>query len=62
MTGSYNQMIAFSSTLSHQTGETYAPQFLSIEQYQSIISSGTGNGGGRSNSAGNGNGKGAGKP
>lgn len=62
MSGSYNHLSAFSRTLSNQTGETYAPQYLSAEQYQAIISSGTGNGSGRPAGAGSGNGKGAGKP
>ena len=62
MSGSYNHLSAFSRTLRNQTGETYAPQYLSAEQYQTIISSGPGNGGGRPAGAGSGNGKGAGKP
>ena len=62
MNGSYNHLNAFSRTLSNQTGETYAPQYLTAEQYQSITSSGTGNGGGRPSWAGSGTGKGAGKP
>jgi hypothetical protein len=62
MKGSYNHLNAFSRNLGNQTGETYAPQYLTAEQYQTIISSGTGNGGGRPAWAGNGNSQGAGKP
>ena len=62
MSASYNHLNAFARNLSNQTGETYAPQYLSAEAYMSISSSGTGNGGGRPAWAGNGNGKGSGKP
>lgn len=47
MNGSYSHLKAFTGTLLTQTGETYVPQYLSAEQYQSIISnatSGQGNG------------------
>ena len=57
MNGSYNHLNAFARNLSNQTGETYAPQYLSAEAYQTIISRGTGNGGGR-----NGNSRAAGRP
>jgi len=56
--GSYNHLNAFARSLSNQTGETYAPQYLSADAYQSIISSGAGNGGGRPAWAGNGGGSG----
>jgi len=49
MNGSYNHLRAFVSNLSAQTGETYQPQYLSAETYQSIIGSGSttrGNGSG----------------
>lgn len=50
MNGSYNHLRAFVSTLSSQTGETYQPQYLTAEAYQSIVGSGMGNGGnGRGN-------------
>lgn len=62
MNGSYNHLNAFSRGLSNQTGETYVPQYLTADQYQTIISNGSGNGGGRPSWAGNGNGAGAGKP
>lgn len=42
--GSYNHLRAFTSTLSKQTGETYQPQYLSIEAYQAIVGSNTGTG------------------
>jgi len=64
MNGSYNHLNAFSRTLTNRAGETYAPQYLTPEQYQTIISGGVGNGGsngsGRPAWAGNGNGKGGG--
>jgi len=64
MNGSYNHLNAFSRVLSTQTDETYAPQYLTADGYQTILSGGTGNGSGRPTWAGNGtgNGKGAGKP
>jgi hypothetical protein len=51
MNGSYNHLRAFVSTLNTQTGETYQPQYLSAEAYETIISAsmqtgGDGNGGG----------------
>ncbi len=68
MNGSYNHLNAFSRALTNQTGETYAPQYLTPDQYQTILSSGVGNGGsngsgtgtGRPAWAGGGNGQGAG--
>lgn len=36
--GSQNHLRAFVSTLQRQTGEVYQPQFLSLEEYQNIIS------------------------
>jgi hypothetical protein len=51
MNGSYNHLQAFTSNLLTQTGETYVPQYLTAEQYQTIITSsvsnGQGNGGGQ---------------
>jgi hypothetical protein len=47
MNGSYSHLKAFTGTLLTQTGETYVPQYLTAEQYQTIISSvGNGQGGG----------------
>jgi hypothetical protein len=40
--GSDNHLRAFTSTLNRQTGETYQPQYLSMEAYQAILESGTG--------------------
>ncbi len=37
LSGSYNHLRAFTSTLSRQTGETYQPQYLSLEAYQTIV-------------------------
>jgi hypothetical protein len=60
LNGSYNHLNAFASTLETQTGETYQPQYLDSDAYQSIISSGIGNGAGNGNGSGTGNGGGAG--
>lgn len=60
MTASYNHLSAFTRVLSSQTGETYAPQYLKADAYQSILSSGNANGGGRPAWAGSG--KGASRP
>ncbi len=46
MNGSYNHLQAFTSTLLTQTGETYQPQYLSAEQYQTIVTGANGNGNG----------------
>jgi hypothetical protein len=46
MNGSYSHLKAFTGTLLTQTGETYVPQYLTAEQYQTIISS-AGNGQGQ---------------
>jgi hypothetical protein len=55
MNGSYNHLRAFVSTLNTQTGETYQPQYLSTEAYETIISASMQTGG---NSFGSGNGQG----
>lgn len=61
LNGSYNHLRAFASNLSAQTGETYQPQYLSVETYQSIIGSGPATqGNGRGGSGGGGNGAGGG--
>jgi hypothetical protein len=44
MNGSYKHLQAFTSNLLAQTGETYQPQYLTAEQYQTIISSAVSNG------------------
>lgn len=50
MNGSYSHLQAFTGVLLNQTGETYAPQYLSADQYQTIISSTTsGQGNGQGN-------------
>ena len=43
--GSSNHLKAFTSTLFNQTGETYQPQFMSMENYQAIIGETDANGG-----------------
>lgn len=47
MKGSRNHLRSFTSTLSRQTGETYQPQYLSADVYQSIVSSPIESGGGK---------------
>jgi hypothetical protein len=54
MNGSYNHLQAFTSNLLNQTSETYVPQYLTAEQYQTIITSTVSNG------QGNGSGQGTG--
>ena len=56
LNGSNNHLRAFVSALSTQAGETYQPQYLSVEAYQAIINSASGSGG-----YGNGAGAGAGQ-
>jgi hypothetical protein len=49
--GSYNHLSAFTATPYRQTGETYQPQYLSLEAYQAIVNTAGntgGNGGGGS--------------
>jgi hypothetical protein len=50
MNGSYNHLKAFTSNLLTQTGETYVPQYLTAEQYQTIITSAVSNGQGNGGS------------
>ncbi len=42
--GSYNHLKAFANALRMQAGETYQPQYLSLEDYQSIVDGKTGKG------------------
>ncbi len=42
--GSYNHLRAFAGTLMQQTGETYQPQYLSVEEYQEILQASGANG------------------
>ena len=44
--GSENHLRAFTSTLSRQTGETYAPQYLTQDAYAAIVAGGNARGGG----------------
>ncbi len=46
--GSINHLASFVRTYERQTGETYQPQFMSLEEYQDLISQSSfnGNGGG----------------
>ena len=46
MNGSYNHLKAFTGVLLTQMGETYKPQYLGAEQYQTIVAQG-GQGNGR---------------
>jgi len=52
--GSYNHLSAFTSALLRQTGETYAPQYMTLEAYQEALSI--------ANAGGNGNGYRGGRP
>jgi hypothetical protein len=55
MNGSHSHLQAFTGVLLTQTGETYQPQYLSADQYQTIISSSaSGQGNGQGNGRGNG--------
>jgi hypothetical protein len=47
MNGSYNHLKAFVNTLSTQGGEVYSQQYLTAEQYQTILNSPQGNGQGK---------------
>ncbi len=37
LNGSYNHLRAFTSTLLRQAGETYQPQYMSLDAYQTIV-------------------------
>jgi hypothetical protein len=58
LNGSTSHLRAFANVLSTQTGETYQPQYLSLADYQALVSlSGSGSAnGGRGNARGGGNG------
>jgi hypothetical protein len=56
LNGSYNHLRAFTTTLQSQTGETYQPQYLSAEAYQSILGGTTGGGNGQGGRRGGGGG------
>ena len=45
LNGSQNHLRAFVSMLQNQAGETYQPQYMSLEAYQSILSTSTQRGG-----------------
>lgn len=47
MNGSYNHLKSFVNTLSTQGGEVYSQQYLTAEQYQTILNSPQGNGQGK---------------
>jgi len=59
MSGSYNHLNAFTGVLLQTTGETYQPQYISADVYQSIVTGTMGNGyqGGRGNGNGGANGQ-----
>lgn len=54
--GSYNHLSTFTSTLERQTGEIYAPQYMSLEAYQSALDQAARGGYGGGNGSGNGQG------
>ncbi len=65
LAGSENHLRAFVSNYERQTGEVYQPQYLSLEDYQAIVSATSGNGQasrGGGNGKGNGGGGGGGRP
>jgi len=45
LNGSENHLRAFTNNYTSQTGETYQPQYMSMEAYQAIVSASMGNGG-----------------
>jgi hypothetical protein len=45
--GSQSHLRAFASNLSNQSGEVYQPQYMPLEQYQTILSAQNGNGNAR---------------
>jgi hypothetical protein len=49
MNASYHHLGAFSTTLLNQTGETYVPQYLSADAYQSAMNNSAGHGNENSN-------------
>lgn len=53
MNGSYSHLNAFTGVLTQQTGETYQPQYLSVEAYQAIVTGSMGNGNQGANGQGN---------
>ena len=64
--GSRNHLRSFTRTLQQQTGEVYAPQYMSQEAYSAIVSSGIetggpGGSGGNGGNGGNGGGNGGGQ-
>lgn len=54
--GSGSHLRAFTSALQAQTGETYQPQYLSAQAYQTLLGGATGGQGGRRGGGGNGQG------
>lgn len=58
MMGSGNHLRAFVGNYQRQTGDTYAPQYLSPEDYQSILNAGNNQGSGGGYGKGNGQGGG----
>jgi hypothetical protein len=49
LAGSYNHLSAFTSTLLRQTGETYVPQYMTLEAYESALEQATIGGNGNGN-------------
>jgi len=45
LNGSYNHLSAFTANLQNRTGMVYEPQYLSVEEYQAILSQADTNGG-----------------
>ncbi len=47
LNGSYNHLRAFTSTLLRQSGETYQPQYLGLDAYQTIVDGSSAGSGGQ---------------
>ena len=54
--GSISHLNAFVNVLQNQTGETYQPQYMSLEAFQEILNSAAGRGNGRGGQGGGGGG------
>jgi len=55
--GSRNHLRSFTNTITQQTGETYVPQYLSLDAYGAIIGTGIESGGASGRGSGRGQGK-----
>lgn len=58
LNGSYNHLNSFVGNLENRTGSIYVPQYLSVDQYEAILSTDSTTNGSGSGSGGSGNGNG----